>query len=153
MAERLALSPVALRVLLRHADVRRPTRLRLDEYQAKRYKVNHMVQCQPALDRSFAALSDPTRRAILLQLGRKEASISELLEGFDMTLTGLKKHVQILEEAGLVATKKVGRVRHCRLGTKRLEDVTKWMTLYRNMLEERLDHLEAFLESTKEGKP
>jgi DNA-binding transcriptional ArsR family regulator len=112
-----------------------------------------MVQYQPALDRSFAALADPTRRAILLQLGRKEASISELLQSFDMTLTGLKKHVQILEEAGLVATKKVGRVRHCRLGTKRLEDVTKWMTLYRNMLEERLDHLEAFLESTKEGKP
>jgi DNA-binding transcriptional ArsR family regulator len=109
-----------------------------------------MVQYQPALDRSFTALSDPTRRAILLQLGRKEASISELLEGFDMTLTGLKKHVQVLEEAGLVVTKKVGRVRHCRLGPKKLEDVTKWMCLYRDMLEERLDHLEAFLESTKE---
>jgi DNA-binding transcriptional ArsR family regulator len=112
-----------------------------------------MVQYQPALDRSFTALSDPTRRAILLRLGRKEASISELSEGFDMTLTGLKKHVQILEEAGLVATKKVGRVRHCRLGAKKLEDVTKWMSLYRDMLEERLDHLEAFLESTKEGTP
>lgn len=67
-----------------------------------------------------------------------------------MTLTGLKKHVQVLEEAGLVVTKKVGRVRHCRLGPKKLEDITKWMSLYRDMLEERLDHLEAFLESTKE---
>jgi DNA-binding transcriptional ArsR family regulator len=112
-----------------------------------------MVQYQVALDRSFTALSDPTRRAILLQLGRKEASISELAGGFDMTLTGLKKHVQILEEAGLVATKKVGRVRTCRIGPRRLEDVTKWMRLYRDMLEERLDHLEAFLESTKEGTP
>ena len=86
----------------------------------------------------------------MLQLGQKEASLSELSEGFDMTLTGLKKHVQVLEEAGLVVTKKVGRVRHCRLGPKKLEDITKWMGLYRDMLEERLDHLEAFLESTKE---
>jgi DNA-binding transcriptional ArsR family regulator len=89
----------------------------------------------------------------LLQLGRREASISELAEGFDMTLTGLKKHVQILEDAGLVATRKVGRVRTCRLGARRLEDVTKWMCLYRDQLEERLDHLDAFLESTKEGTP
>jgi DNA-binding transcriptional ArsR family regulator len=111
-----------------------------------------MVQFQAALDRSFTALSDPTRRAILLRLGRKEASISELAQGFEMTLTGLKKHVRILEQAGLVATKKVGRVRTCRIGARRLEDVTKWMCLYRDMLEQRLDHLEAFLESTKEGK-
>jgi DNA-binding transcriptional ArsR family regulator len=109
-----------------------------------------MVQYQPALDRSFTALSDPTRRAILLQLGRKEVSLGELSKGFDMTLTGLKKHVRVLEDAGLVVTNKVGRVRHCRLGPKKLEDVTKWMCLYRDMLEERLDHLEAFLESTKE---
>jgi DNA-binding transcriptional ArsR family regulator len=111
-----------------------------------------MVQYQAALDRSFGALSDPTRRAILLRLGRSEASISELAEVFDMTLTGLKKHVQVLEEAGLVATEKVGRVRHVRLGPRRLEEVTKWITAYRTMLEERLDHLEDFLERTK-GKP
>lgn len=108
-----------------------------------------MVQHQPALDRSFGALADPTRRAILLRLGRSEASISELAVSFEMTLTGLKKHVQILEQAGLVATRKVGRVRECRLGAKHLEDVGKWMATYRRMLEERLDHLDDFLERTK----
>ncbi len=111
-----------------------------------------MVQYQAALDRSFGALSDPTRRAILLRLGRSEASISELAEAFTMTLTGLKKHVHVLEEAGLVATEKVGRVRHVRLGPRRLEDVTKWIAAYRTMLEERLDRLEDFLERTK-GNP
>ena len=111
-----------------------------------------MVQYQEALDRSFTALSDPTRRAILLRLGRSDASISELAQGFEMTLTGLKKHVHVLEEAGLVTTAKVGRVRHCRLGPRRLEDVTKWIASYRTMLEQRLDHLEDFLERTK-GTP
>jgi DNA-binding transcriptional ArsR family regulator len=112
-----------------------------------------MVQYQsPALDRSFGALSDPTRRAILMRLGRSDASISELAEVFEMTLTGLKKHVHVLEEAGLVATKKVGRVRHVKLGTRRLEDVTRWISSYRTMLEQRLDHLEDFLERTK-GTP
>lgn len=111
-----------------------------------------MVHHQASLDRSFAALSDPTRRAILLRLGGAEASISELAEGFEMTLTGLKKHVHILEEAGLVTTKKVGRVRQCRLGPRRLEDVTKWIASYRTMLEQRLDHLADFLERTK-GTP
>jgi len=112
-----------------------------------------MVQYQATLDRSFGALSDPTRRAILLRLGRHaDASITELAVVFEMTLTGLKKHVQVLEEAGLVATEKVGRVRHVRLGPRRLEDVTKWITSYRTMLEQRLDHLEDFLERTK-GTP
>jgi DNA-binding transcriptional ArsR family regulator len=111
-----------------------------------------MVQYQVALDHSFGALSDPTRRAILLRLGRSDASLSELSEGFAMTLTGLKKHVHVLEEAGLVTTQKVGRVRQCRLGPRRLEDVTKWMEAYGTMLEQRLDHLEAFLERTK-GTP
>jgi DNA-binding transcriptional ArsR family regulator len=111
-----------------------------------------MVQYQAALDRSFAALSDPTRRAILLRLGRSNASISELAEGFEMTLTGLKKHVHVLEEAGLVTTEKVGRVRQCALGPRRLEDVAQWITQYRTMLEQRLDHLEDFLERTK-GTP
>jgi DNA-binding transcriptional ArsR family regulator len=111
-----------------------------------------MVQYQVILDRSFAALSDPTRRAILLRLGRSEASISELSLGVEMTLTGLKKHVQVLEQAGLVTTEKIGRVRYCKLGPRRLEDVTKWMAAYRTMLEARLDRLEEFLERTK-GKP
>jgi DNA-binding transcriptional ArsR family regulator len=108
-----------------------------------------MVQFQVALDRSFTALADPTRRAILLRLGRSNASISELASGFEMTLTGLKKHVQILETAGLVTTEKQGRVRHCSLGPKRLDDVTSWITSYRSMFEERLDHLADFLERTK----
>jgi DNA-binding transcriptional ArsR family regulator len=111
-----------------------------------------MVQYQAALDKSFAALSDPTRRAILLRLGRSSASLGELASRFEMSLTGFKKHVQVLEDAGLVSTEKVGRVRQCRLGPRRLEDVAKWITAYRNQLEERLDHLEAFLEKTK-GNP
>lgn len=114
------------------------------------YILNQMVQCQASLDRSFAALADPTRRAILLHLGRSEASISELAQGFEMTLTGLKKHVQVLEDAGLVATQKVGRVRRCTLGPRRLEDVTSWIASYRTHLEQRLDQLEAFLERTKD---
>jgi DNA-binding transcriptional ArsR family regulator len=109
-----------------------------------------MVQFgQTALDRSFGALSDPTRRAILMRLGRSEATISHLAAGFDMTLTGLKKHVHILEDAGLVTTEKIGRVRHCRLGPHRLDDVEKWVASYRTQLEQRLDRLEAFLERTK----
>ena len=109
-----------------------------------------MVQFnQAALDRSFGALSDPTRRAILMRLGRSEASLGDLATGFDMTLTGLKKHVRVLEDAGLVATEKVGRVRHCRLGPRRLDDVANWVASYRTLLEERLDRLEDFLERTK----
>jgi DNA-binding transcriptional ArsR family regulator len=112
-----------------------------------------MVQLnQAALDRSFGALADPTRRSILLRLGRSEASLGDLAAGFDMTLTGLKKHVQVLEDAGLVATEKIGRVRHCRLGPQRLEEVAKWVSTYRTQLEQRLDSLGEFLERTK-GKP
>ena len=87
-----------------------------------------------------------------MRLGRSEASMSELAEGFDMTLTGLAKHVHVLEEAGLVTTEKVGRVRRCKLGPRRLENVAKWIASYRTMLEQRLDHLEDFLERTK-GTP
>ncbi|MGH2822241.1 MAG: ArsR/SmtB family transcription factor [Thermoleophilaceae bacterium] len=101
------------------------------------------------LDKSFAALSDPTRRAALERLGRGDASISDLAAKFDMTLTGMKKHVQVLEAAGLVTTEKVGRVRTCRLGPRRLEDEIAWITKYRQMLEARLDHLGQFLERTK----
>jgi DNA-binding transcriptional ArsR family regulator len=111
-----------------------------------------MVQYSTGLDAAFAALSDRTRRVILERLGRGEASISDLAANFDITLTGLKKHVQILEEAGLVMTKKVGRVRYCRLGSRRLENVTAWIEKFRQMQEERLDSLEDFLERTK-GDP
>jgi DNA-binding transcriptional ArsR family regulator len=106
-----------------------------------------MVQYQN--DRAFAAISDSTRRGILDRLGKGDASITDLAERFDMTLTGMKKHVQILEEAGLVATEKVGRVRVCRLGKQRLDAVTAWVLDYQQMVDDRLDRLEAFLERTK----
>jgi DNA-binding transcriptional ArsR family regulator len=108
-----------------------------------------MVQYSPKLDIAFGALSDSTRRGILERLGRGDASITELAGRFGMTLTGMKKHVQILEEAGLVTTEKVGRVRTCRLGPRRLDDEITWIESYRVMLEERMDRLEAFLERTK----
>jgi DNA-binding transcriptional ArsR family regulator len=104
-----------------------------------------MVQHSLRLDSGFAALSDPTRRGILQRLGRGDASITDLAVKFDMTLTGMKKHVRILEGAGLVTTKKVGRVRSCRLGPRRLEDEAAWIASYRQMLEQRLDRLGAFL--------
>ena len=109
-----------------------------------------MVQYQARLDNAFAALSDPTRRGILLNLGRRDASMSELATKFGMTLTGMKKHVGILEDAGLVTTEKVGRVRTARLGPRKLEDETAWIEMYRTMLEGRLNRLEDFLERTKE---
>jgi DNA-binding transcriptional ArsR family regulator len=108
-----------------------------------------VVQHQP-LDRTFAALSDPTRRAILERLGEGEASISELAEPFGITLTGLKKHVAILEEAQLVTTEKLGRVRHCRLGPGQLEDATEWIDGYRQMLVDRFDRFAELLAREKE---
>ena len=98
------------------------------------------------LDSSFGALSDPTRRGILEQLGRGDASITELAESFGMTLTGMKKHVRVLEEAGLVTTRKVGRVRTCRLGPRRLEEETKWIERYRQLWDERFDELDRVVE-------
>lgn len=98
---------------------------------------------------AFAAIADATRRGILERLGTGDASISDLAAAFDMTLTGMKKHVRILEEAGLVATEKIGRVRVCRLGPSRLETEAEWISSYQRMLEERMDHLEAFLEATR----
>jgi DNA-binding transcriptional ArsR family regulator len=109
-----------------------------------------MVQFR-SLDRTFSALSDPTRRAILDRLGRGPASISELAEPFGMSLTGLKKHIRILEEAELVTTRKVGRTRECRLGPERLEDAMRWIELYRRRWERRLDGLQAYLE--RKGAP
>jgi DNA-binding transcriptional ArsR family regulator len=111
-----------------------------------------MVQYESQLNESFSALADPTRRQILMRLGRSPASLSELADGFEISLTGLKKHVQVLEDAGLVATQKIGRVRHCKLGPRRLQEVQAWMSLYQSMLEQRLDALEAFLDRTK-GTP
>ncbi|HEX3534996.1 MAG TPA: metalloregulator ArsR/SmtB family transcription factor [Gemmatimonadaceae bacterium] len=111
-----------------------------------------MVQYPRKLDSTFGALADPTRRGILERLGRSDAAISELAERFDITLTGMKKHVGVLEAAGLVTTEKVGRVRWCRLGPRRLDAETAWMETYRRMLEDRLDRLGEFLERTKEKR-
>lgn len=108
-----------------------------------------MVQYPPQLDTGFAALADRTRRGILERLGRGDASISDLAANFGMTLTGIKKHVQILEGAGLATTVKVGRVRQCRLGPRRLEDETAWIARYKLQLQERLDRLDEFLERTQ----
>lgn len=109
-----------------------------------------MVQYSPKLDAAFGALSDPTRRGILQRLGRSDASISELADTFEITLTGIKKHIGVLEAAGLVKTEKIGRVRHCRLGPRRLDDEKQWIETYRRMVEGRLNRLEEFLERTKD---
>lgn len=109
-----------------------------------------MVQYEAALDGAFAALSDGTRRGILERLGRGEASITDLATDFRMTLTGMRKHVRVLEETGLVSSRKVGRVRRCRLGTARLGPVAAWIEAYRRMQVERLDHLGRFLDRTKD---
>ena len=106
-----------------------------------------MVQYRQApLDASFAALSDATRRGILEQLGRADASITDLARTFHMTLTGMKKHVSVLEEAGLVSTQKVGRVRTCKLGVRRLEDEAAWIDRYRQLWDARFDELDKVVE-------
>ena len=108
-----------------------------------------MVQLSDRLDSAFSALGDPTRRRVLERLGRGEASISDLAGAFDMTLTGMKKHVHVLEHAGLVVTEKVGRVRYCRPGPRKLKEETDWIARYQTMLEARYDRLGEFLERTK----
>lgn len=109
-----------------------------------------MVQYSAArLDTAFAALSDATRRGVLEQLGRGEASITDLAARFGMTLTGMKKHVSILEQAGLVATEKVGRVRLCRLGLDGLEDEAAWIERYRRRWALRFDALDEIVEDLK----
>ena len=112
-----------------------------------------MVQYHAGLDSAFAAVSDPTRRGILQRLGRSDATITELASAFDMTLTGIKKHVQVLEDAKLVTTRKEGRVRYCRVGPRRLDEEAKWIMTYQAMLEARLDRLGTFLERTKGERP
>ena len=115
-----------------------------------RHILNHMVQYSRAsLDASFAALSDATRRGVLEQLGRADASITDLAEKFHMTLTGMKKHVGVLEQAGLVTTEKVGRVRTCKLGPRRLEDETAWIDRYRQLWDARFDKMDKVVEELK----
>jgi DNA-binding transcriptional ArsR family regulator len=108
-----------------------------------------MVQYSSGLDASFAALSDATRRGVIEQLWRQEASITELAERFQMTLTGMKKHVSVLEQAGLVTTEKTGRVRTCRLGQVALNEEWAWLERYRRMWTARFDALDKIVEELK----
>ena len=109
-----------------------------------------MVQyTRDRLNASFGALSDATRRGVLEQLGRADASITDLADKFHMTLTGMKKHVGVLEQAGLVTTEKVGRVRTCKLGPRRLEDETAWLERYRQLWDARFDALDDVVEQLK----
>src|SRR5215470_7398732 len=109
-----------------------------------------MVQyIQTRVDASFAALSDATRRGVLEQLGDGDASITDLAEKFHMTLTGMKKHVSVLEQAGLAATEKLGRVRTCKLGPRRLEEEAAWIERYRELWDARFDDLDKVVEELK----
>ncbi|GIF38981.1 ArsR family transcriptional regulator [Actinoplanes xinjiangensis] len=116
--------------------------------------VNHMVQ-QAALDRVFAALSDPTRRGVLVRLGDGPATVGELAGPTGMTLTGMKKHLQVLEDAGLVVTEKVGRTRQCRLSAAPLDDAMAWISFYQRLWARRLDGLDAYFTMRTEprGRP
>ena len=110
-----------------------------------------MVQCVSLpLDLSFAALSDATRRGIIDQLGRGDASITSLADKFQMTLTGMKKHVQVLERAGLVVTQKIGRVRTCALGKRGLEAEAEWIEVHRRLFEDRFEALDEILSEMKQ---
>jgi DNA-binding transcriptional ArsR family regulator len=112
-----------------------------------------MVQYSKSrLDAAFAALSDSTRRGVLLQLGRGDASITKLAEQFHMSLTGMKKHVGILEQAGLVKTEKKGRVRTCKLGSCRLDSETAWIERYKEVWDRRFDALEIVVQELKQRK-
>ncbi|TWB63894.1 ArsR/SmtB family transcription factor [Nitrospirillum viridazoti] len=114
------------------------------------YTLNHMVQyLNPPLDLSFAALSDATRRGIIDQLGRGDASITSLADQFRMTLTGMKKHIQVLERAGLVITRKVGRVRTCALGKRGLAAEAEWIEAHRKLFEARFDALDEIISEMK----
>ncbi|MCR6658419.1 MAG: helix-turn-helix domain-containing protein [Asticcacaulis sp.] len=109
-----------------------------------------MVQHTALLDASFAALSDPTRRGVLEQLGRSDASITDLAQRFHMTLTGMKKHVSVLEAAGLVVTKKVGRVRTCKLGRRQMAEEAAWIERYQQLWAARFEALDEIVEELKQ---
>jgi len=131
---------------LRAICARRFIRLQITH---ERYTVNHMVHYQARLDTTFAALSDITRRSVLEHLGGSDASITDLARRFHMTLTGMKKHVSVLEQAGLVTTEKVGRVRTCKLGPRRLEEEAAWIERHRRLWNARFDALDEIVEHLK----
>src|SRR2546430_14975416 len=108
-----------------------------------------MVQYSAKLNNAFGALADPTRRGVLERLGKSDAGITELAEAFDITLTGMKKHVGVLEAAGLVTTEKVGRVRRCRLGPRQLAEEKAWLERYRRLWESRFNELDKVVEELK----
>lgn len=115
--------------------------------------LHHMVQYQQAhLDATFAALSDATRRGVLERLGRADASITELAGTFRMTLTGMKKHIGVLEQTGLVTTEKAGRVRTCKLGPRRLEEEAAWLEGYRQLWHARFDELDRIVEELQRAE-
>ena len=115
--------------------------------------MHQLVHYTPTLDRTFFALSDPTRRRILELLAARPATIGELAAPFGLTLNGVKKHVRVLEDADLVITEKVGRARECRLGPGELQDAARWIEEYRRAWQERLDRFEAYVEQRKaEGR-
>ena len=117
---------------------------------ADSFILNHMVQHSPThLNASFAALADATRRGVLDQLARGDASITDLADKFEMTLTGMKKHVGVLELAGLVTTEKVGRVRTCRMGPCRLEEEMEWIARYRQVWDARFEALDGVIDELK----
>lgn len=127
-----------------------PRSVPLARRRTGRYILSHMVQYHSTrLDASFAALSDATRRGVLEQLGRADASITDLAAKFRMTLTGIKKHVGVLERAGLVVTEKVGRVRTCKLGPHRLEEEAVWLERHRQLWAARFDALDEVVEELK----
>jgi DNA-binding transcriptional ArsR family regulator len=110
-----------------------------------------MVQhYQAHFDASFGALADATRRGVLEQLGREDASITDLAEKFKMTLTGIKKHINVLEQAGLVTTEKVGRVRTCKLGWRGLQEEAAWIEKYHQLWSARFDELDLVVEELKQ---
>ena len=133
------------------AEATADRRWRLRAVPGAWYIVNYMVQYASAqLDAAFSALSDSTRRGVLEQLGRQEASITDLADRFHMTLTGMRKHVGVLEQAGLVVTEKVGRVRTCRIGARRLEEVAEWIERYHQLWDARFGELDQVIEELKQ---
>src|SRR6476619_2728665 len=113
--------------------------------------VNRMVKYLSTLDRTFSALSDPTRRDILERLSSVPASISELAGPIGISLPGVMKHIRILEQANLVATEKRGRIRECHLAPGDMDEVAGWVETFRQLWERRLDRLEAYIEEQQEG--
>jgi DNA-binding transcriptional ArsR family regulator len=112
-----------------------------------------MVKSQPSLDRTFAALADPTRRAILARLASGEASVMELAAPHRMSVPAVFKHLGVLDAAGLIRTEKTGRVRRCALSAEPLRGAAEWIEFYRQFWERQLDYLEQYLTEIADKEP